>query len=791
MTQNSLLGHFEEQGRRFVIEEPRAPLRPWVNYLFNEHYYVGCDQFGRGMSQYQDGLGQWAIITMRQDEYWFTGDRGIYLRKSDGSDLWDQGGIYTQSDLDHHEVTVEPGLTHIETTRGGLATTWDLFVPVEGSVECWMLTYKNTTSEPLSFSAFPFACMNLTGFSFPEGSGSGDYNSFLLGRWLEDEGALLCENRNPFITLDKYNALFAGDQKAVAYDSVENALLGMERNYSFPRAVFEGRLTNSNSAGNNMVAALQFDFELAPGEEASLNLVLGSVGIKNGEYMNVLKQYREDGAFDQARQARRDWQQVMQNSFVLQTPDEDIDRMANIWVKQQVAYCVRFSRGWGKGYRDTLQDAQYYRLIENDPAWKDRQYAKYRETLASAFTHQYADGRGTRKWSPVSREDYSDAPLWLIFSAIDYLKETGDYDLLDTVFPYFDNGEDTAWEHLLQGARHVIEDRGRHGMVRVRFGDWNDGITGIGEGGEGESVMNTQMLYGCLLELKALRDHLSLSSKDGFADTLEALAKEVYRDVNANAWEGKYYTRAFNDAGEPVGTRADTEGRMYVETQAFGLSMGLASEEQAESIIRESENALEVGFGMRLLAPSYSAFDPKIGRLSGHVPGMWENGGVYCHGTAFYMMGLCRYGRADKALALYHQLVATNPAHPSTKSGLEPYIFTNCYAGPENASQAGFARRSWTTGTAAWLLQYLAEGFSGIRADYNGLRVEPCLPSAWSEMFLERSYRNKRFKIHFSKSLGVEAPEVKSITLNGHVLESNFIPLEACLEHNEVEVVMM
>jgi len=537
-----------------------------------------------------------------------------------------------------------------------------------------------------------------------------------------------------------------------------------------------------------MVAAMQFDCEIGPGENYDLNLCLGATGVKNGEYEELISKYTNTETYDTEYALREKNETRMIESYTIDTPDEDVNRMANIWCKQQLSYCVRFSRGWGKGYRDTLQDAQYYRLIENSPDFKERQYYKYRETLASALTHQYADGRGTRKWSPISRENYSDAPAWLIFSVIDYLKESGDIDFLKREFPYLDEGSATVFEHILQAARHLVGDRGRHGMVRVRYGDWNDGITGIGEGGEGESVMNTQMLYGCLRLLDDLCERFELQSPDRFTEKLRTIAAEVHRDINEQAWDGEYYVRAFDDDGNPVGSQQNKEGSIYIESQAFGLSMGIADADRASHVLRSVEEHLEVDYGLRLLAPSYTAFDPGIGRISGHVPGMWENGAVYCHGTAFFIIGLCRMGYGDKALALYKKLLASNPMLPPSKSGLEPYIFTNCFTGPDNLTRPGFARRSWTTGTAAWLLQYLNEGISGIHAEYDGLSVTPCLPSTWPSMKITRWYRDRLFRIQITAEGKGNA--VKRVVLNGTELPGNFIPLANTEAENEVLVVV-
>lgn len=783
-------GYFDEIKREYVITDPRRTPRPWLNYCYNDEYYINVDSFGRSMGQYQDGKGQWALTSLEPLEYaGFTGSKGFYVRDNDTGEYWDAGWIFTQREFTHFKTRVAPGCTTIESEYRGISLKWRIFVPVQDSIELWTLDVENKGRSARNLSVFSFSKIALTGFAFPHGSGAGDYNSFVKGSILPGGNAVLCENRCPFITMDHYNAVMMADRPASGFETIEHQFLGATRNFAFPAAVQAGKLAGGESCGNDMLAALQFDFTLAPAKTWQVNVGLACTGVREEQHLALIAHYSAPGAVEREYLHRMEWEARMNRSFTLESPDPDVNRMANTWVKKQLGYCVRFSRGWGKGYRDTLQDAQAYRLVENDPAWDELQFAKYRETLHSALTHQYADGRGTRKWSPVSKEDYSDAPAWLIMAAVDYIRETGDSGFLQTVVPYFDTGSATVWEHLLQAARKMSGDRGEHRMVRISGGDWNDGITGAGVKGRGESVMNTQMLLHGLRELETLRRRYNLSSVDGFAATLGELANEVADDINRHAWDGEWYIRAFDDSGRPIGSHVNTEGRIYLESQAFALISGVATGDRLAKVMRSVHEHLEVDYGLRLLAPSYSNFNPEVGRITAHIPGIWENGAVYCHGTAFYIAGLCRAGFPDLALALFHKLLGTNPLHPSMKSGLEPYILTNCFNGPDNGSQPGFARRSWTTGTAAWVMRYLAESLGGIYADYDGLRLAPSLPSSWARFRQKRWYRNRQFDITILKP---ECATVRIIEtrLNGKALANpTLIPLAECGEVNTVEVI--
>jgi cellobiose phosphorylase len=782
-------GSFNDAGDEYLITDPRGTKRPWLNYCYNDEYYINVDPYGRSMGQYQDGKGQWALTAIEGTEYaGFSGSKGFYLRDNDTGEIWDAAWVFTQRPFSRLQTRVRPGSTIIESEYNGIAMRWRIFVPVQDPIELWTLDIENRGRTARSLSVFPFARIALTGFSFPHGSSAGDYNSFLKGTLLKGHRAVLCENLNPYITIDKYNAVLMADREPDAYETMEEHFLGATRTFAFPKAVLAGQLAGGESRGNNMLAALQFNLTLPPGKAWQVNTGLAATGVKDKQYLALIAHYAAPGAVEKEFTKRQEWEQRMQQSFTLDTPDADVNRMANIWVKKQLGYCIRFSRGWGKGYRDTLQDAQFYRFIENDPAWAGRQFAKYRETLASALTHQYADGRGTRKWSPVSKENYSDAPAWLIDAGVDYIKETGDADFLNQVVPYFDHGSATVWEHLLQAARQMAGDRGAHRMVRISGGDWNDGITGAGEQGRGESVMNTQMLCNGLRELDALRQRYHLPALDAFSKNLTALADEIAHDLNTQAWDGNWYVRAFDDSGRKIGSHENKEGQIYIESQAFALMAGIADADRRQKVMDSVAKHLEVDYGLRLLAPSYTAFNPEVGRITAHIPGIWENGAVYCHGTAFFMIGLCRSGCPDQALALFHKLLGTNPLHPSEKSGLEPYILTNCFNGPDNEAQPGFARRSWTTGTAAWVTRYLAESLGGIFSDYDGLKLAPCLPSEWERFRQQRWFRNRHFDITIHKSHGPQGKVLRA-SLNGKPLtDPGFIPLTACQERNVVDV---
>ncbi len=786
------LGHFSKEGSTYLITRPTETLRPWANFCFNDRFYINVDQFGRGMSQVQNGEGEWAIPVMAWDEYFFSGEKGIYIRDEATGHFWDAGWAFTQREFTSYESEMAPGSVRLRHEHEGIRGEWLIFVDAKEPVECWELSLSNAGDTERKLSIYPFQLAALSGFSVPAGTGAGRSDSYTRAQIDREHHAVVCRNMAPFIQFDRYNLLLASDVKPMAYESIAEAFLGLGRQFGHPAALKRPILSDREAAGQQMLAALQIPITLAPGETRTIRVIAAAVGRPEKEISEVTRKYFGPGGWEAAVEATAKRQRETRAAVAMETPDAYVNALANFWLPQQVSLCARFSRGWGQGYRDSLQDARATCLLEAPREVGGPGFAMTRRILEGCLRTQYATGGTPRKWSPLSHENYSDGPAWLIDAVVDYVRASADTAFLDAMYPFLEGEEAPVHEHVRRAAAHMLGDRGAHGLVRIREGDWNDGITGAGKGGEGESVFNTQLLLGNLERMGDLSRWLGSNVAKLAWMELVAKAGEVREALDRNAWDGKYYLRAYDDHAQSLGSHTNDRASMYLEPQAFALLSGSANANQAGALIASVEERLETPYGCRLLAPSYDAFDPNVGRVSAHVVGMWENGAVYCHATAFYIHGLCRYGQYDKAFDLFLRLTGGNPQHPSEASGVEPYAMTNCFAGPENPSQPGVSRAYWFTGTAGWCLRYLHEVLPNIVPDVDGVRFgPPCFPAHWNAVTVNRIIRGRRYEVRYTRQVGadreVSAPTA-TIQADGTELRDGWLPDVTAHAVNRIDI---
>jgi cellobiose phosphorylase len=362
--------------------------------------------------------------------------------------------------------------------------------------------------------------------------------------------------------------------------------------------------------------------------------------------------------------------------------------------------------------------------------------------------------------------------VWIAPVVDAYLKESGDKSILEHVVPYFDHGGGTVWEHTLQGLRHSSEDLGPHGLVRCRFGDWNDSLTGVDLEGKGESVWTT---IGIVYSLKVAADIAAqVVGEEPLAAELGQRAAILTRAVRQHGWDGKWFLRAINDLGERIGSDKDSEARIWLLPQVWAVLAGIVEGEDADRLFAEIETHLATPYGFKTFDPPYTAVRKHVGRVTAMFPGMWENGTPYCHASGFKVLADCAAGRGDAALDTWMKVMPDNDGNPSTHSGCEPYSFTNQYIGPDNP-RAGETQFSWMTGAGGWFFRAMTEGILGVRADFEGLRIDPAMPSAWRECELTREFRGARYHILLRNPHGIQRGEV-GIEVDGEPVQGNLVP---------------
>ncbi|HZW04756.1 MAG TPA: glycosyl hydrolase family 65 protein, partial [Anaerolineaceae bacterium] len=382
---------------------------------------------------------------------------------------------------------------------------------------------------------------------------------------------------------------------------------------------------------------------------------------------------------------------------------------------------------------------------------------------------------------------YSDDQLWLVLAVTAYLKESGDLAFLAEELPFYDKDRQgnvlergTVREHLARAVAFTRADTGAHGLPLLGFADWNDTVN-LPAGAESFFTAN---LYGAALrELIALFEHLGEAAA---AEAYRAAYEEMRARVEACGWDGEWYLRYFDEQGQPVGSRTNTAGQIYLNGQSWPVLSGFAAPERARAAMDAVYRRLNTRYGIKLSAPGFDGYDPKYGGVTTYPPGAKENGGIFVHPNPWAVMAEARLGNGDRAYEYYAQI---NPAARNAEIEVyesEPYVYAQNVLGDEHP-QFGLARNSWLTGTAAWCYQAATQYILGIRPEYAGLRVDPCIPADWSGFTARRRFRGKRLHITVHNPQRV-CRGVAKLCVDGKTLPGSLIPADLPGSEHEIEI---
>ena len=741
---------FTEEGDACVIRDPETP-RYWYNYLWNElGYCAQISQIGHGRSYYLNEKADMCMLNRDAARY-------IYLRDEQNGACWNVGFGPLCESVEDYACTHGIGCSTIRSGRNGIAAEWRIFVPTDLYGECWTLWLENTGDSPRMLSVFPTVSFSLDGFSHPR-----YYEMYRSIETSFDEklNGIYCRSAHPFAPHKRYNGYLASSEPVFAYDGDLTAFCGSlstqtetdassTARYHRPKRLVNGdNCTNSNGALFIPGAVLQHKLTLLPGERREIRLVFAAAespeeaqkaaGIYTAEDAQIL-------ALGKAEAHYREKYAPLSVS----TPDAKINRIMNLWVKKQVDFCIVGK----KGVRDNLQIA--VALLNYRPE-------KAKAEILECLRHQFRDGHAVLTWYPYDDTRYSDQPFWIIWAVCALLKETGDQSILDLPVTWQDGGEASVLEHVKAAVQRLLDDRGRKGLVRIFFADWNDALN-IPLEEEAESVMLSEQFC---LALKELRKLMLWIGNTEYAAFCESAYDEMKTAINCAAWDGGWYCRALAPT-ENIGSKDSTGSKIYLNAQTWAVLGDVVTDDRLPAILT-AVDGMERDFGFPLNDPPYTAYDPMAGRMSGMLPGLFENGGVYCHASAFKILMDCRLGRGDNALRTLKKIMPDSEKNPAAQSGAEPYVFTNCYS--THPKYYGRSYQSWTTGTSAWCLMGLCEGILGVKRDYGGLRINPAFPSSWDYAELTRRFRGAEYRIVYRRT-GEE-----SITVDGVRIEGTLLP---------------
>ncbi|NMB34135.1 MAG: glycosyl transferase [Clostridium sp.] len=807
-------GFFDDVNREYVITEPTTPY-PWINYLGTQDFFSIISNTAGGYSFYRDARLR-RITRYRYNNVPIDmGGRYFYIH--DEGDFWSPGWAPVKKELDSYECRHGLGYTKIASKRNDIKAEVTFFVPMDYNGEVQKVVIKNEGTKDKKVTLFSFLefCLwnaydDMTNFQRNFSTGEVEIDGSVIYHKTEYK-----ERRNHY-------AFYSVNEKISGYDSDRDSFIGLYNGFDAPQAVVKGKSNNSVADGWSPVASHSIDIVLKPGEQKELVFVLGYVENKfeeKWESKNVINKkkanemidkFKTVSDVDEALSQLKDYWTSLLNKYIIKSHDEKLDRMVNIWNQYQCMVTFNMSRsasyfesgiGRGMGFRDSNQDLLGF--VHQIPE-------RARERLLDLAATQLEDGGAYHQYQPLTKKgnneiggNFNDDPLWLILATAAYIKETGDYGILDEMVP-FDNDEskaDTMLEHLKRSFYHVINNLGPHGLPLIGRADWNDCLnlncfstepdepfqTTTGKDGK---VAESVMIAGMFVFIGA--DYVKLSKYKGLHDEAEKAQMHIdnmRKTIMEHGYDGEWFLRAYDDFGKKIGSKENEEGKIFIEPQGFCVMAGIGKEDgSAQKAMDAVKKYLDTPYGLVLQNPAYTKYYVEYGEISTYPPGYKENAGIFCHNNAWIVCAEAELGRGDLAFEYYSKIAPAYTEHISEIHKLEPYVYAQMIAG-KDAKRHGEAKNSWLTGTAAWNFVAISQWILGIIPDYEGLKIEPCIPKEWDGYSITRWYRGSNYIIEVKNPEHV-SKGVKKIVVDGKEISTNILPVFNDGKDHSVEVIM-
>lgn len=807
-------GFFDDQNREYVIQTPKTPF-PWINYLGNKDFFGLISNTAGGYNFYKDA--RLRRITRFRYNNIPVDNGGRYYYVKDGDSVWNPGFKPCKTPLDAYECRHGMGYTKISAAKGGVKADFLAFVPLEYNGEINKVTLTNDSSVTKTLQLFSLrewclwdASDDMLNFQRNFSTGEVEVENSVIYHKTEYR-----ERRNHY-------AFYSVNTPIDGFDSQLEDFLGMYNGFDEPAAVFEGKARNSMASGWQPCASHQIDVTLAPGESKSFIFILGYVEVpvedkwEKAHVINkrpakeMIAKYSTDLQVDEAFATLKAYWDRLLSLYNVEIDDEKTSRMVNIWNPYQCMVTFNMSRsasyfesgvGRGLGFRDSSQDLLGF--VHQIPE-------RARERILDIAATQFRDGGCYHQYQPLTKKGnndigggFNDDPLWLIAGTAAYLKETGDFSILEEQTPYDSNPDDTGTllEHLTASFYHVVNNKGPHELPLIGRADWNDCLnlnchstnpgesfqtSGTADGRVAESVLIAGMFVAIGPEL------VRLFEKKGMSKEAQAAQDEIDKmraTILEHGYDGEWFLRAYDAFGQKVGSKECKEGQIFIESQGYCVMAGIGVEDgRALKALNSVRDILECEHGIVIQQPAYQTYYSNLGECSSYPPGYKENAGIFCHNNPWIMIAETVIGRGDRAFDLYKKICPAFREDISDLHRNEPYVYSQMIAG-KDAQRMGEAKNSWLTGTAAWNFVAISQAILGVKPDYDGLIVDPCIPSDWKEYKVTRVFRGATYVISIKNPSGVQKG-VASVTVDGAIIEGNLLPVFESGTTHEVEVVL-
>ena len=807
-------GHFDDANREYVITNPKTPY-PWINYLGNEDFFSLTSNTGGGYTFYKDA--KFRRLTRYRYNNVPIDDGGKYFYIKDGDTVWSPTWKPVKTELDSYECRHGMSYTNFIGSKNGIQTEVLQFIPLGFWGEIQKVTIKNTTSETKNIKLFSFIewCLwnaedDMTNFQRNFSTGEVEVEDSVIYHKTEFK-----ERRNHY-------AFYSVNQSINGFDTDRESFVGLYNGFDSPDVVTEGKPKNTIAHGWSPIASHYIEVELQPNEEKEFVFMLGYVEVdKDNKWESksvinkqpakeMIAKFDTVAKVDAAFQDLRNYWDDLLSTITVDSGNDKLDRMVNIWNQYQCMVTFNMSRsasffesgiGRGMGFRDSNQD-----LIGFVHQIPDRA----RERIIDIASTQFEDGSCYHQYQPLTKKgnaaiggDFNDDPMWLILSTTEYIKETGDFSILDEMVP-FDNDESKAkphFEHLKVSFYHVVNNLGPHKLPLIGRADWNDCLnlncfsddpnesfqtTGNKKGETAESLMIAGLfvVYG--------KEYVKLCrqiGKDDEAIEAEKHVENMMEAVKKHGWDGEWFLRAYDYFGKKIGSNQNEESKIFIESQGWCTMAEIGMEEgMVEKSLDSVKEHLDCDYGIVLNYPAFTKYYIEYGEISTYPAGYKENGGIFCHNNPWIMIGETMLGRGDQAFDYYSKIAPSFLEDISELHKVEPYVYCQMIAGKE-AQKPGEAKNSWLSGTASWNFYAIVQYILGIKPDYLGMLINPCIPKDWDGFKITRKFRGAIYNIEVNNPSHI-SKGVKKIVVNGEEINGNIVPiLKEGIEH-EIKVIM-
>ncbi len=768
---------FDDPAREVLIKRYDCPT-PWMNYLSNGVFHTMLSQAGGGLAWYRSPQ-IWRINRYRF--YHLPTDRSgmyLYVRDRQSGEYWCPTCEPAADKPTQWKAAHGMGYTRFQAERKGIHAELTYFVgPFENNL-VWHLDLVNRSKEDAELDLFAFVEFGMMKY-LREVSWVCYLKHQMSVTYAQKMDALIFDygvenqpkpDETPLVYL-------ACNKPLAGYDGDRDEFIGAYRSESNPYVLEHGNCTDSTLFGGDPCGALQIPVSLKPGRKETANVFLGAA-LTEGDVAAALdNSRREDFVETSFAELRRNWDRHL-DALHCELPDGAAERTINTWGPYQAQRNFEFSRNIsfyatgtfrGVGFRDTAQDILGQTPVDTE-ASKDKLRLLLGQQYADGHTNHYlfpAEG-----WEPLHRK-HSDNHLWPILAAWNIVMEEGTTGFLEEAVPFFDGGEATVYEHLLQSVHFTCRNLGANGLPLMLHSDWNDQMFKVCREGRGESFW-TSMQLGVVLP--RLMELARLLGREADAEPFATLYETQKQIVNSIGWDGQWYRRAIMDNGLYLGTSDNAEARLWLNAQTWAVMSGYAEGERGVTAMDQVKARLDTRLGIKLIDPPITTFPNPEDPLTHYNRGTGENAAVFCHANTWAVIAECMLGRGDRAWKYFHQLI---PSVAMAEAGAwrykgEPYVYASNLFGPDS-DKFGRANATWLSGTSAWMYVAATQYILGLRPSWDGLVIDPCLPAGWTDLSVSRVFRGTRYDIRIRKAKGV-CKGVRQVRAGGRTLAGSVVP---------------